>query len=82
MPTRNVTITLDEDVARWVRIRAAGKDTSISRLVGEMLREQMLDERTYQIAQEKYLARSPQRLKHRTSKYPRRNELYDRPGVR
>lgn len=36
---RNVTITLDEEVARWVRIEAAKRETSVSRLVGEMLRE-------------------------------------------
>jgi hypothetical protein len=36
---KNVTITLDEKVARWARIKAAEKDTSVSRLVGEMLRE-------------------------------------------
>jgi hypothetical protein len=36
---KNVTITLDEKVARWARIRAAEEETSLSRLVGEMLRD-------------------------------------------
>ncbi|OGP98361.1 MAG: hypothetical protein A2Z51_00055 [Deltaproteobacteria bacterium RBG_19FT_COMBO_52_11] len=31
---KNFTITLDEEVARWARIRAEEKDTSVSRLVG------------------------------------------------
>jgi hypothetical protein len=31
---RNVTVTLEEPVARWPRIEAARKDTSVSRLLG------------------------------------------------
>ena len=34
---KNVTITLDEKVARWARIRAAELNTSVSRLLGGML---------------------------------------------
>ena len=47
---KNVTITLDEGVARWARIRAAEHNTSVFRLVGEMLREKMISEKTYQMA--------------------------------
>jgi hypothetical protein len=38
---RNVTVTLEEDVARWARIEAAKRDTSVSRLLGELLKERM-----------------------------------------
>jgi hypothetical protein len=34
-------VTLEEDVARWARIEAARRDTSVSRLLGELLRERM-----------------------------------------
>lgn len=34
---RNVTISLDEEVARWVRVAAAEHDLSVSRYVGEIL---------------------------------------------
>jgi hypothetical protein len=34
-----MAITLDEEVARWARVRAAERDTSVSWLVGELLRE-------------------------------------------
>jgi plasmid stability protein len=47
---KNVTITLDEEVARWARIRAAEKETSVSRLVVEVLRERMFEEESYQTA--------------------------------
>ena len=38
---RNVTVTLEEDVAQWARIEAARQDTSVSRLLGELLKERM-----------------------------------------
>ena len=38
---RNVTVTLEEDVAEWARIEAARRDTSVSRLLGELLKERM-----------------------------------------
>jgi hypothetical protein len=75
---KNVTITLDEEVARWARIRAAERDTSISRLVGEMLQEKMLEDRTYQVAMQQYLSRRPKRLKRAGTRYPQRKELHDR----
>jgi len=75
---KNVTITLDEEVARWARIRAAERDTSISRLVGEMLQEKMLEDRTYQAAMQQYLSRRPKRQKRAGARYPQRKELHDR----
>ena len=38
---RNVTVTLEEDVAQWARIEAARRDTSVSRLLGELLKDRM-----------------------------------------
>jgi hypothetical protein len=38
---RNITVTLEEQVARWARIEAARRDTSVSRLLGELLKERM-----------------------------------------
>lgn len=38
---RNVTVTLEEDVAEWARIEAARQDTSVSRLLGALLKERM-----------------------------------------
>ena len=40
---RNVTVTLEEDVAQWARIEAAKQDTSVSRLLGELLKERMAE---------------------------------------
>jgi len=38
---RNITITVPEDVALWARRKAAEENTSVSRLVGRMLENQM-----------------------------------------
>jgi hypothetical protein len=38
---RKVTITLSEAVARWARQKAAAENTSVSRLVGRMLENEM-----------------------------------------
>ena len=75
---KNVTITLDEEVARWARIKAAEQDTSVSRLVGEMLREKMTNEQSYQSSMKRYLSRKPRPLSHRGAKYPTREEIHER----
>ena len=79
---KNVTITLDEDVARWARIRAAELNTSVSRLVGEMLRERKQEEDRYQAAMKQYLSQEPELLRQPGAKYPRREELHDRTDLR
>ena len=38
---RNVTVTLEDDVAKWARIEAARQDTSVSRLLGALLKQRM-----------------------------------------
>jgi tetrahydromethanopterin S-methyltransferase subunit B len=77
---KKVTITLDEEVARWARVQAAVRNTSVSRLVGEMLREKMREEEAYHAARQQYLSQEPRRLKAPGTSYPRREELYDRQG--
>lgn len=74
---KNVTITLDEEVAQWARIWAAKHHTSVSRLVGEMLRRRMLEEEGYEAAMKQYLTAKPVLLK-RQGKYPSRDELHER----
>ena len=73
-----MTITLDEEVARWARIRAAERDTSVSRLVGEWLRERMLEDQAYETAMREYLARPARRLKKAGTRYPKRADLSGR----
>ena len=47
---KNVTITVDDAALEWARIEAARRNTSVSRLVGEMLMEKMQRTDAYQRA--------------------------------
>lgn len=69
---------MEEEVARWVRIRAAERNTSVSRLVGEMLKEKMQEEENYRLTMEHFLAQRPQVLRKAGESLPKREELYDR----
>ena len=75
---KKITITLDEDVALWARTRAAERNISISRLVGEMLREKMAAGENYQAARRQYLSSPPKKLKRPEETYPQRQELHER----
>jgi hypothetical protein len=75
---KNVTITLDEEVVRWARIKAAEQDTSVSRLVGEMLREKMMNEQSYHSSMQRYLSKKPHQLSKRGTRYPTREEIHER----
>ena len=77
---RNLTITVEDEVARWARLRAAHENKSVSRLVGEMLRAHMQEDEGYLTAMNDYLSRPPF-LRGRAT-LPRREELHDRPRLR
>lgn len=75
---KNLTIVLDEDVARWARVWAARHDTSVSRMVGTMLEEKMAEEQNYEALKAVFLSREPRRLGSRTGSLPTRDELHER----
>lgn len=74
---KNLTITLDENVADWVRIWAARHKTSVSRLVGQMLSRRMLEDRGYNAAKNQFLSSTPGALK-KADSYPDRSSLHER----
>ena len=78
---KNVTVTLEEEVALWVRVRAAEQNQSVSRYLGDMLRKQMTEEKTYEEAMDRFLSRKPSRISD-SEAYPARETLYERPRVR
>ncbi len=77
MKKRNVTLTLDDDTARWARVEAARMDVSVSRFLGGMLEERMRESRGYSVARRRYLAREPVPLKEK-GEYPTRDEVHRR----
>src|SRR5687767_6342592 len=58
---RNVTITLEERVAAWARVRAAQRDQSLSRFLSELLEQQMDRHEAYEGAMHAFLAEKPTR---------------------
>lgn len=77
---RNVTVTLEEPVARWVRIEAARNETSVSRLLGSLLKERMLQNDGYDRAMRRALARKA--FPKSDGRYLSREEAHDRSGLR
>ena len=77
---RNVTITLEETVARWARMETARQDTSVSRLLAGILKERMQEKDGYERAMRQALARKP--FLKTDGRYLSREEVHDRARLR
>ncbi len=75
---KNVTVTLQPEVARWARVRAAEQDMSLSRFLGELLRKEMTGQAVYEAAMQRYLAHEARPLRSPADPLPRRDELHER----
>ncbi|TAG33052.1 MAG: CopG family transcriptional regulator [Polaromonas sp.] len=53
---KNVTITMEDAVADWVRIEAAKRNSSVSRMLGEMVAEKMRHNDAYERAMHEWQA--------------------------
>lgn len=74
---KNVTITIEDDVARWARVWAARQGVSLSRLVSDWLRRAQRQEEGYEQAMERFLSVEPSPLK-TDGGYPARSSLHER----
>ena len=79
---KNVTITLDEETAAWARIYAAHRNVSLSRFVGELLRDRMRESREYDEAMRGFLREKPLKLRRRGERYLSRDEAHERTRLR
>jgi hypothetical protein len=77
---RNVTITLEESVARWARMEAARRDTSVSQLLAGILKERMKEKDSYESAMRRALARKP--FPKTNGRYLTPEETHDRTRLR
>ena len=75
---KNVTITLENEVSRWAKVWAAKNDTSVSKLLGQLLKERMLEEEGYYVAMQQFLSLTPTKLKSTAEHYPERGSLHER----
>jgi hypothetical protein len=75
---KNVTVSMEESVADWVRVYAAQQNMSVSRFLGETLKERMEQETSYENAHRRFLEKKPMVLREHGQSYPKRDELHDR----
>jgi hypothetical protein len=75
---KNVTVTMEEAVADWARVEAARRNTSVSRLIGEMLAEKMRHDDAYERAMREAL--DFRSFGSSSGPYLTRDELYERGG--
>jgi hypothetical protein len=78
---KNVTVTLDEQTARWARLEAARREVSVSSLIRSLLETAMAGEESYEVSRRRFLSRAAQPLK-RSGRYPSRDSLHDRAALR
>jgi hypothetical protein len=76
---KNVTVTMEDTVADWARMEAARRNTSVSRMIGEMLADKMRHDDAYERAMRDWLSRD--RPWKSNGKYPTREQTHDR-GLR
>lgn len=79
---KNVTLSVEDEVARWARVRAAELDISVSRMLGDLLRAEMARDVAYQTAAQRNLVRESRPLSQPGDAYPSRDDLHDRAGLR
>lgn len=79
---KNVTVSLPEDTALWLRIQAAKANRSVSTWLAEMIEGARRGDDDYEIAMKRALARKPRKLEWIDGRKPTRDELYDRSSIR
>lgn len=75
---RNITIVLDEESARWLRVEAARRDTSVSRYVGDLVATERSRVEGYNQAMQRFLTRPPRPLAEPGVPLPSREEVQGR----
>ena len=81
----NLTITADESTLRRLRIEAATRNLSVSRFVGELVKEKFAADDAYEQAMSDFFSRGPYieaQPREEGRAWPSRDELYDRKGLR
>lgn len=75
---KNITISLEDALAKWVRIFAAQHELSISKMIANLLREKMLGGSSYEKAKNDFLKKPAKTLRSSVKQaYPKRSELYE-----
>lgn len=79
---RNVTVTLPEEIALWLRAQTAGNGGSASKWLAGLLERMRHQEGAYEVATECALAIQPEELNAGETPYLSRSTHYDRADLR
>lgn len=74
---KNITIKLEDDVAHWSRVWAAEHNTSVSQILGDLLKQMKQEKTGYTIAMQQFFDGESQTMS-QSEKYPSRDELHER----
>ncbi|CAA6818164.1 MAG: Unknown protein [uncultured Thiotrichaceae bacterium] len=66
---KNITISLDDEVAQWARVWAAKNDVSVSRMLSKLLKKRMHEEEGYNAAMQQFLSSPATALKAKTESH-------------
>ena len=79
---KNVTVSMPEETARWVRVEAAKADSSVSAWLADLLSDTKRRTDDYGAAMERCLAITPRKMEWIDGRKPTREELHGRAGLR
>jgi len=75
---KNITIALPEDLVKWARVYAAKHESSVSRMLGDTLREKMAADSSYARSMDRFLSKEPVKLRDSGERYPGRDDVHGR----
>lgn len=79
---KNITVTLDEKMAAWLRQNAAQRGVSVSRFLGDLVHERMRETREYDEAKRRFFSHKPFHFVWADGRRPTREEINDRAQAR
>jgi hypothetical protein len=79
---KNITITLNPETARRARVRAAERNMSVSRYVGDLLEKDIRETSEYEEAMKSYFSSKLVLEFKPGERLPTREELHDRAALR
>lgn len=77
---KNVTVTLEAELARWARVEAARQELSVSRFLATLLKKEQEEKDQYAAAMKRALGRKS--FMKTEGKYLSREEANERTGLR
>lgn len=79
---KNITITLNPETARRVRVRAAERNLSVSRYISDLLEKDIRGTSEYEEAMKRYFSSNLFIKRQPGERRPTREELHDRAALR